>query len=39
MTEIKEFRTGSRRGYCSVKEEGVESEFHRVPETIKGDKT
>lgn len=36
MTKVAEFKTGSKRGYCSVKEEGIESDFYSVPESVKG---
>lgn len=36
MKKIVSFETGSSRGYCSVKECGLESDFIKVPDSLKG---
>ena len=36
MVKVVRFETGSKRGYCTVKEDGVEGDFIKVPDSIKG---
>lgn len=36
MKTVGQWRTGSRRGYIHVSDNGVESELHKIPDTLKG---